>query len=74
MLYGAWIYTWHSTCCQFRLLSHFMTVISILYRTLQGHKVDSNNDGGPQFAEVFVVVWVGSFVVTLNSKLLGGTM
>ncbi|XP_031555596.1 protein YIPF6-like [Actinia tenebrosa] len=40
---------------------------------LQGHKVaDSNNDGGPQFAEVFVVVWVGSFVITINSKLLGG--
>ncbi|EDO44493.1 predicted protein [Nematostella vectensis] len=40
---------------------------------LQGHKVaDSNNDGGPQFAEVFVVVWVGAFVITINSKLLGG--
>ena len=36
--------------------------------------VDSNNDGGPQFAEVFVVVWVGAVVVTVNSKLLGGTM
>lgn len=44
-------------------------------RLLQGHKVaDSNNDGGPQFAEVFVVVWVGSFVITINSKLLGGQM
>lgn len=42
---------------------------------LQGKKaVDSNNDGGPQFAEVFVVVWVGSFVITINSKLLGGQM
>ena len=36
--------------------------------------VDSNSDGGPQFAEVFVVVWVGALVVTVNSKLLGGTM
>lgn len=42
---------------------------------LQGHTVaDSNNDGGPQFAEVFVVVWVGALVITVNSKLLGGTM
>lgn len=27
---------------------------------------------GPEFAEVFVLVWIGSMVVTLNSKLLGG--
>lgn len=42
---------------------------------LQGHAVaDSTNDGGPQFAEVFVVVWVGALIITVNSKLLGGTM
>lgn len=29
-------------------------------------------DGDPQFAEVFVIVWIGSLVVTLNTKLLGG--
>lgn len=47
----------------------------LLAMMLQGHKVvDSNNDGGPQFAEVFVVVWVGSAVITVNSKLLGGTI
>ena len=46
-----------------------------MFRMLQGHTVaDSNNDGGPQFAEVFVVVWVGAVVITVNSKLLGGTM
>ncbi|XP_043246858.1 protein YIPF6-like [Amphibalanus amphitrite] len=32
------------------------------------------NDGGPEFAEVFVIVWVGSAVVTLNTKLLGGSI
>lgn len=32
------------------------------------------NDGGPEFAEVFVIVWIGAMVVTLNSKLLGGHM
>lgn len=32
----------------------------------------SVNDGGPEFAQVFVIVWVGAVIVTLNSKLLGG--
>lgn len=41
---------------------------------LQGGAADSQEQGGPQFAEVFVIVWVGSFVITLNSKLLGGTI
>jgi len=31
-------------------------------------------DGGPQFAEVFVIVWVGAIIVTLNTKLLGGNI
>ena len=52
-----------------------LTGLILICRMLQGHNVvDSNNDGGPQFAEVFVVVWVGSAVITVNSKLLGGTM
>jgi len=33
-----------------------------------------DNDGGPQFAEVFVVYWLGATVVTLNIKLLGGSV
>ncbi|XP_061633384.1 protein YIPF6 [Phyllopteryx taeniolatus] len=32
------------------------------------------DQGGPQFAEVFVIVWFGSIIITLNSKLLGGTI
>ncbi|CAL8093155.1 unnamed protein product [Calicophoron daubneyi] len=31
-------------------------------------------DGGPQFAQVFVIFWLGAAVVTLNSKLLGGAV
>lgn len=31
-------------------------------------------DGGPEFAQVFVIVWIGAAIVTLNSKLLGGNM
>lgn len=41
---------------------------------LQGSSVDSVHDGGPQFTEVFVIVWLGSMVVTLNCKLLGGNI
>lgn len=40
---------------------------------LQGSS-DSVNDGGPEFAQVFVIVWIGAMIVTLNSKLLGGNM
>nr|XP_046161430.1 protein YIPF6-like [Oncorhynchus gorbuscha] len=41
---------------------------------LQGGSVDSKGDGGPQFAEMFVIIWFGSVIITLNSKLLGGTI
>lgn len=41
---------------------------------LQGGAADSKDDGGPQFAEVFVIIWFGSIVITINSKLLGGTI
>lgn len=41
---------------------------------LQGGAADHDDQGGPQFAEVFVIVWFGSIIITLNSKLLGGTI
>lgn len=41
---------------------------------LQGGAADSDDQGGPQFAEVFVIIWFGSIIITLNSKLLGGTL
>ncbi|KYB27993.1 protein YIPF6 [Tribolium castaneum] len=51
------------------LLCTFMAMV------LQGSRTaDDSNDGGPEFAAVFVIVWVGSMVVTLNSKLLGGNI
>lgn len=40
----------------------------------QTNNKGSQSDGGPQFAEVFVIFWVGAVVVTLNTKLLGGNM
>ncbi|XP_032701466.1 protein YIPF6 isoform X2 [Lontra canadensis] len=41
---------------------------------LQRSSIDSEKDGGPQFAEVFVIVWFGAVTITLNSKLLGGNI
>ncbi|XP_068105766.1 protein YIPF6 isoform X2 [Hyperolius riggenbachi] len=41
---------------------------------LQSGNVNNKDDGGPQFAEVFVIIWFGAVVITLNSKLLGGTI
>ena len=32
----------------------------------------SVEDGGPAFAEFFALIWIGSIVVTMNIKLLGG--
>lgn len=43
-------------------------------RVLQGRESAGTNDGGPEFAEVFVIVWLGAIVVTINCKLLGGNM
>ncbi|XP_033231056.1 protein YIPF6 [Belonocnema kinseyi] len=51
------------------VLCTFMAMI------LQGSAESADsNDGGPEFAEVFVIVWIGSMIVTLNSKLLGGNI
>ncbi|KAM3594999.1 uncharacterized protein V6R79_016866 [Siganus canaliculatus] len=41
---------------------------------LQGGAADSDDQRGPEFAEVFVIIWFGSIIITLNSKLLGGTI
>jgi len=50
------------------ILCTFMATI------LQGDGESSQSDGGPEFAEVFVIVWVGAMVVTVNTKLLGGNI
>ncbi|XP_006902050.1 PREDICTED: protein YIPF6-like [Elephantulus edwardii] len=41
---------------------------------LQKGSADSEKDGRPEFAEVFVIVWFGAVTITLNSKLLGGNI
>jgi len=48
-------------------------MLTCIYRMLQGWS-NIGSDGGPQFAEVFIVYWLGATVVTLNIKLLGGSM
>ncbi|TGZ67036.1 hypothetical protein CRM22_005016, partial [Opisthorchis felineus] len=39
-----------------------------------GSATDSVGDGGPEFAQIFVIFWLGATVVTVNSKLLGGSI
>jgi len=52
-----------------------LVLCTFMATILQGSAADGNsNDGGPEFAEVFVIVWIGAMVVTLNSKLLGGNI
>ena len=51
-----------------------LILCTIMATILQGHTDSTGTDlgdGGPQFAEVFVIVWVGAMIVTLNIKLLG---
>jgi len=53
-----------------------LILCTIMATILQGHGDEDgdSHDGGPQFAEVFVIVWVGAMIVTLNTKLLGGSI
>ncbi|KAJ8891026.1 hypothetical protein PR048_010535 [Dryococelus australis] len=52
-----------------------LVLCTLMAMIIQGSSsADSTNDGGPEFAEVFVIVWIGSMVVTINSKLLGGNI
>lgn len=46
------------------ILSIFISVI------LHGDDVT----GGPEFAQIFALIWVGAAAVTLTMKLLGGNM
>ena len=57
------------------ILCTFMATILQSHIDDDGHthgETGAGGDGGPEFAEVFVIVWVGALVVTLNTKLLGG--
>lgn len=52
-----------------------LVLCTFMATILQGSSsADSMSDNGPEFAQVFVIVWIGAAVVTLNSKLLGGNM
>ncbi|OQV21278.1 Protein YIPF6 [Hypsibius exemplaris] len=44
---------------------------------LQGdvlNSTDKSDTGGPEFAQIFLILTLGAVVVTLNSKLLGGNI
>ena len=48
--------------------------LSLSIIKLTNKNTDKSHDGGPEFAQVFVIIWVGAAVVTLNSKLLDGKL
>ncbi|XP_052896796.1 protein YIPF6 [Anopheles moucheti] len=50
-----------------------LVLCTFMATILQGSS-DDTFDGGPEFAQVFVIVWIGALIVTLNSKLLGGNI
>ncbi|XP_005179878.1 protein YIPF6-like [Musca domestica] len=50
-----------------------LVLCTFMATILQGSSV-GDYDGGPEFAQVFVIVWIGAAIVTLNSKLLGGNI
>lgn len=50
-----------------------LVLCTFMATILQG-SANSDYDGGPEFAQVFVIVWIGAAIVTINSKLLGGNM
>lgn len=56
------------------ILCTFMATILQSHVEEAAVSAEDDNDGGPEFAEVFVIVWVGALVVTLNTKLLGGNI
>ncbi|XP_022228831.1 protein YIPF6 [Drosophila obscura] len=52
-----------------------LVLCTFMATILQGSSsADSMSDNGPEFAQVFVIVWIGAAIVTLNSKLLGGNI
>ena len=42
------------------------------FLTLGSDSSPSSDASYPEFADVFIIFWIGSIVVTINSKLLGG--
>ncbi|XP_061388748.1 protein YIPF6 [Musca vetustissima] len=50
-----------------------LVLCTFMATILQGSS-SGEYDGGPEFAQVFVIVWIGAAIVTLNSKLLGGNI
>uniref|UniRef100_T1H782 Protein YIPF n=1 Tax=Megaselia scalaris TaxID=36166 RepID=T1H782_MEGSC len=49
-------------------------VLCTFLATCLQSSADNQYEDGPEFAQVFVIVWIGAAIVTLNSKLLGGNL
>jgi len=50
-----------------------LIICVVLAFLMQGSDDSTTPDASyPEFADIFIIFWIGSIVVTLNSKLLGG--
>jgi len=50
-----------------------LIICVVLAFLMQGSDSSPSSDASyPEFADVFIIFWIGSIVVTINSKLLGG--
>jgi hypothetical protein len=51
--------------------SWFVNNIKIINRILS---LSSKKSSGTVFVSVFVIIWIGSIIITFNTKLLGGSL
>lgn len=50
-----------------------LIICVVLAFLMQGSDSSPSSDASyPEFADIFIIFWIGSIVVTINSKLLGG--
>jgi len=47
-------------------------LMALLMQGTQSSASSSTDASYPEFADIFIIFWIGSIVVTVNSKLLGG--
>jgi len=52
-----------------------LIICVVLASLMQGSDSSPSSDASyPEFADIFIIFWIGSIVVTINSKLLGGRL
>ena len=70
-------YSFRGLMGTFRLLSHACSVITFLFFNTNYRVLSSGTNADDKtllFEIVFIIVWVGAGVISINGKLLGGKM